>query len=63
MLGVPQTRYAKGPQGDVAYQVIGDGPRDLIVVPGWFSHLDLQWDDPLWRAFASQLATFARVIL
>ncbi len=63
MFDLPQTRYARGPEGDVAYQVIGDGPRDLVVVPGWFSHLDLQWEDPLWRAFVTELASFARVVL
>ena len=63
MFDLPQTRYAKAPEGDVAYQVVGDGPRDLVVVPGWFSHLDLQWDDPPWRAFITELASFARVIL
>jgi class 3 adenylate cyclase len=63
MLDLPQTHYARGPEGDVAYQVIGDGPRDLIVVPGWFSHLDLQWEDPRWRAFVTELASFARVVL
>ena len=63
MFDLPQTHYAKGPEGDVAYQVIGDGPRDLVIVPGWFSHLDLQWEDPRWRAFVTELASFARVIL
>ncbi len=47
MVEPPQTHYAKGPEGDVAYQVVGDGPMDLVMVPGWFSHIDLQWDDPL----------------
>jgi class 3 adenylate cyclase len=47
----------------VAYQVVGDGPRDMIVVPGWFSHLDLQWENPPWRAFITELASFARVVL
>ena len=59
----PQTHYAKGPEGNVAYQVVGDGPIDLVVVPGWFSHVDLQWDDPLWRTYIGELASFARVIL
>jgi len=39
MVDPPLTRYAKAPGGNVAYQVVGDGPRDMIVVPGWFSHL------------------------
>ncbi len=63
MFDSPQTHYAKAPGGDVAYQVIGDGPIDLVMVPGWFSHIDIQWDDPKWRAFVGELASFARIIL
>ena len=63
MFDPPQTHYAKGPEGDIAYQVVGDGPMDLVVVPGWFSHIDLQWDNPLWRTYIGELASFARVIL
>ena len=55
MFDQPQTRYAKGPEGDVAYQVVGDGPIDLVVVPGWFSHIDLQWDDPSGGRFSGNL--------
>ena len=40
MVRQPDTHYAKGPEGDIAYQVVGDGPIDLVVVPGWFSHID-----------------------
>ncbi len=63
MVDPPPTRYAKGPEGDIAYQVVGDGPMDLVVVPGWISHIDLQWDDPLRRTYIEELASFARVIL
>jgi pimeloyl-ACP methyl ester carboxylesterase len=63
MTDPPRTRYAKAPGGNVAYQVVGDGPRDLVVVPGWFSHLDLQWGNPPWRAFIMELASFARLVL
>ncbi len=63
MVDQPHTHYAKGPGGNVAYQVVGDGPIDLVVVPGWFSHVDLQWEDPLWRTYIGELASFARVIL
>ena len=59
----PETRYAKGPGGSIAYQVIGDGPMDLVVVPGWFSHVDLLWSEPGWVTFLGELASFARVIL
>ena len=63
MFDPPQTHYAKGHEGDVAYQVVGDGPMDLVMVPGWFSHIDMQWDDPQRRAFIGELVSFARVIL
>jgi class 3 adenylate cyclase len=59
----PETHYAKGPGGDIAYQVVGDGPIDLVIVPGWVSHVDLMWVDPGWRRFNDELASFARVIL
>jgi class 3 adenylate cyclase len=59
----PETRYAKGPGGDIAYQVVGDGPLDLVVVPGWISHVDLLWGDPGWRTFIGEFTSFARVIL
>jgi pimeloyl-ACP methyl ester carboxylesterase len=63
MVRQPETRYAQGPGGDIAYQVVGDGPLDLVVVPGWISHVDLMWHDPGWTTFVSELASFARVIL
>ena len=56
MVKQPETHYAKGPEGDIAYQVVGDGPIDLVV-----SHVDLMWGDPGWVTFVSQLASFARV--
>jgi hypothetical protein len=45
----PDTRYAKGPGGDVAYQVVGDAPMNLVVVPGWFSHVDMLWGPSVTR--------------
>jgi class 3 adenylate cyclase len=59
----PQTRYARSGDVSIAYQVVGDGPFDLVVVHGWVSHLDLQWEDPLMAAFLNRLASFARVIV
>ncbi|MGH3556760.1 MAG: adenylate/guanylate cyclase domain-containing protein [Mycobacterium sp.] len=63
MIQQPDTHYAKGPGGNIAYQVVGDGPMDLVIVPGWISHVDLMWSDPGWPTFIGQLASFARVIL
>jgi class 3 adenylate cyclase len=63
MVNQPQTHYAKGPEGNIAYQVIGDGPMDLVIVPGWLSHIDLLWADPGWVTFVGELASFARVVI
>jgi DNA-binding SARP family transcriptional activator/pimeloyl-ACP methyl ester carboxylesterase/class 3 adenylate cyclase len=60
----PQTRYAQTADGiHIAYQVIGEGERDIIFVPGIMSHLDLIWDDPQQSGFYRQLARLGRLIL
>jgi len=59
----PETAYAKTPGGHhIAYQVLGDGPLDLIYVHG-VSHLDGQWEDPHYARFLRRLASFSRLIL
>jgi class 3 adenylate cyclase/dienelactone hydrolase len=63
MLTMPDTHYAKGPSGSIAYQVIGKGPMDLVIVPGWFSHIDKSWENPAWRAYIEEFVSFARVII
>ncbi|GAC1403207.1 MAG: adenylate/guanylate cyclase domain-containing protein [Mycobacterium sp.] len=63
MVRQPETRYAKGPEGNIAFQVVGEGPTDLVVVPGWVSHVDLLWGDPGWASFVGEFASFSRVIL
>lgn len=58
-----QIKYAKSGNVHIAYRVLGNGPIDLVVVPGWVTHLEAHWEDPsVWR-FAERLATFSRVIL
>jgi hypothetical protein len=47
MVDLPVTKYAKSGDVYVAYQVFGAGSIDLVFVPGWTSHLDLWWDNPL----------------
>jgi pimeloyl-ACP methyl ester carboxylesterase len=59
----PETRYALSGDVHVAYQVIGDGPRDLVYVPGWFSHVEAMWDRPDISSFLSRLSSFARLIV
>jgi DNA-binding winged helix-turn-helix (wHTH) protein/pimeloyl-ACP methyl ester carboxylesterase len=59
----PTTHYARSGDVNIAYQVIGDGPIDLVFVMGWVSHLDCFWTEPTFARFLRRLATFSRVIL
>jgi pimeloyl-ACP methyl ester carboxylesterase/DNA-binding winged helix-turn-helix (wHTH) protein len=61
---IPRTQYAVS-TGDVniAYQVIGEGPIDLVFVMGWVSHLEYFWQEPSFARFLSRLASFSRLIL
>lgn len=60
----PETRYARRPDGvSIAYQVVGDGPPDLLLSPGFISHLELQWTEPDYAHFLRRLSQFARLIL
>jgi pimeloyl-ACP methyl ester carboxylesterase/DNA-binding CsgD family transcriptional regulator len=58
----PRTCYARSGEAHVAYQVTGGGPVDLVLTPGFISHLDLQWESVGYRRFVRQLTSFARVI-
>ena len=60
---IPETRYAKSGDTNIAYQVIGDQPRDLIVVPGWVSNIEVFWEDPAAARFLRRLTSFSRLIL
>jgi pimeloyl-ACP methyl ester carboxylesterase len=59
----PPTRYAQSGDVNIAYQVIGDGPIDLVFVMGWVSHLDYFWAEPSFARFLTRLASFSRLIL
>ncbi len=59
----PQTRYAQSGDVSIAYQVVGDGPIDLVFVMGWVSHLDYFWAEPSFARFLRRLASFSRLIL
>ena len=60
---VPQTRYVKSGEVHIAYQVLGSGPVDLVLVPGWVSNIECFWDDPAFARFLETLASFSRLIL
>jgi pimeloyl-ACP methyl ester carboxylesterase len=59
----PQTRYANSNGLHIAYQVIGDGPLDLVMVPGFISHLEVNWEEPRVAETLERLASFSRLIL
>jgi pimeloyl-ACP methyl ester carboxylesterase len=59
----PETRYALAGDVRVAYQVVGDGPRDLVLVPGWVSNLEVAWEHPPYERFMRRLGAIARVIV
>ncbi len=57
-----ETQYALSGDVRVAYQVVGDGPRDLVLVPGFVSNLELAWEHAPYERFIRRLTSFARVI-
>jgi pimeloyl-ACP methyl ester carboxylesterase len=59
----PEVRYARSGAVNIAYQVVGDGPVDLLYVPGWISHLDLYWEEPTVARFLRRLGAGFRLIL
>jgi class 3 adenylate cyclase/pimeloyl-ACP methyl ester carboxylesterase len=61
-VGHPQTKFVDVGGAEVAFQIVGHGPPDVIFVAG-FGHIDLLWDDPVWAAWLERLASFSRLIL
>ena len=59
----PQTRYARSGSLDIAYQTVGKGPLDLVLVDQWFSNVDAQWDFEPLAGLLDQLASFSRLIV
>ena len=58
-----KTRYARNGDVSVAYQVVGDGPCDLLLTSGWVLSMEAIWEEPLYAEFVERLASFSRVIL
>jgi class 3 adenylate cyclase len=59
----PTTRYAKSGDYSIAYQVVGKGSVDLVLVLGFVSHIENAWEDPDFARFLNRLASFTRLIL
>lgn len=61
-MGQPEIRYARNGDVSIAYQVVGEGPVDLVYVSGFVSHLEVAWESAQMRRFNDRLTSFARVI-
>ena len=59
----PVTQYARSGEVNIAYQVTGEGPLDLVFVMGWITHLEYFWQEPSFARFLRRLASFSRLIL
>jgi DNA-binding SARP family transcriptional activator/pimeloyl-ACP methyl ester carboxylesterase len=59
----PVTRFARGPAGRLAYQVIGDGPGDLVLIPGFGGNVEIRWEEPNLARLYRRLARSARLVL
>jgi pimeloyl-ACP methyl ester carboxylesterase len=63
VVATPRTRYARASGVSIAYQVLGDGPIDLVWEPPWISNIELSWEEPSFNRFLRRLASFSRLIL
>jgi pimeloyl-ACP methyl ester carboxylesterase len=59
----PTTLYARSGALHVAYQVVGDGPRDLVYIPSAFGHVEMYWEQPSVEYFLRRLASFSRLMI
>ncbi len=62
-MNVPEIKFTQSGEVSVAYQVVGNGTLDLVVVPGFVSHLEQAWEDTSFSRILMQLASFSRLIL
>ncbi len=59
----PETKYAKSGDVHIAYRVFGDGPRDIVLIPGTVSHVELYWEFSMNEYLLKRLTSFSRVIV
>jgi hypothetical protein len=58
----PPVKYARSGDVNIAYQVGGQGPHDLLMIPGWVTHLGLDWNEPRWVRWFERMTSFARIV-
>src|SRR5208283_1325290 len=63
MIDLPETRYTRSGDVNIAYQIVGNGPLDLVFVHGWVSNLEWGWQEPAFVRTMQRLASFSRLIL
>ena len=63
MVEIPETRFAKLGNDRIAYQVVGEGPPDLLWLTGLGEPIDARWDFPACASFVRRLASFSRLIM
>ena len=59
----PETKYARSGDVSIAYQLVGDGPLDLVHIPEAWTPIEWLWEEPTYARFMGRLASFSRVIL
>jgi class 3 adenylate cyclase len=59
---MPETQYAQSGELSIAYQCVGDGPVDLLFIPGFVSNVELLWDMPSWAEMLNQLSGIGRLV-
>jgi hypothetical protein len=60
---IPTTRYARSGDVSIAYQIVGEGPPDLVYVDGYVSNVELGWQNPFRADWYERLASFSRLII
>src|SRR5205807_8627015 len=60
---VPAIRYARSGDVHVAYQVVGEGPVDIVLVEGFLTNRHVLWEEPSYRRFVERLGSFSRLIV
>jgi len=63
MSTLPESKHTKNGDVSLAYQILSAGPFDLVLVPGFVSHLEQGWEEPAYAQFLQQLASFYRFVV
>jgi pimeloyl-ACP methyl ester carboxylesterase len=62
-MSTPRTQYARSGDASIAFQVVGEGPIDLVLALGFATHLELQWEAPAFARFCDRLSSYSRLII